>query len=135
MLRHFSFVWLVIVLMGSGGMAAAQNTREPPPGATTSQQGKLTEEQGRAVARSLQKQPAQTLPPGTEVEIGKKVPDTLSLMPMPPEIFAVWPEARDVLYVRLPDRVVLFDPETQTGWQIILDHETTGAAPSDNSEQ
>jgi hypothetical protein len=134
MRRHFPFVLLAIVSPGSGGTAAAQGTQERALGAAASQQGKLTEEDGRAVARSLQDQPSQTLPPGTEVEIGKKVPVILKLTPMPPEIFAIWPEARDVLYVRLPDRVVLFDPETQTGSQIILDSETTGG-PSGSSSK
>lgn len=125
MRRHPPSFVLAIALLGGVGLVSAQD-------AVTGQKGKLTEEQGRAVARTLQDKPSQTLPPGTKVEVGKKVPEILKLTPMPPEIFAVWPESRDVLYVRLPDRVVLVDPENEFGSQIILDTETTGAPGTDS---
>jgi hypothetical protein len=49
----------------------------------------------------------------------------LKLTRLPPEIFAVVPEAGDV-YVRLPDRVVLVDPDTRITAEIILASATIG---------
>lgn len=135
MRQHLHSFVLAIALLGGVSLVSAQDARERAPSAATDQKGKLTEEQARAVAQTLQDKPSQTVPPGTKVEVGKKVPDILKLTPMPPEIFAVWPEARDVLYVRLPDRVVLVDPENEFGAQIILDSETTGGPATNNSKQ
>jgi hypothetical protein len=86
----------------------------------------LTDEQKRTIAQGLKDKDPQTLPPGTQAEVGKKLPEVMKLRPMPPEIYAIVPESQDVLYVRLPDRVVLLDPVAQISADIILDRAAAG---------
>jgi hypothetical protein len=40
------------------------------------------------------------------------------------------PEAKGLLFVKLPDRIVLIDPDTKLVTEIVMDSVTTGANPS-----
>jgi hypothetical protein len=122
MRQHYRPFVFALAFLGGLGLAVAQNASSQAPGAAF----KLTEEQKRTIAQGLQDKDPQALPPGTQAEVGKKLPEVIKLRPMPPEIYAIVPEAQDVLYVRLPDRVVLLDPVTQISAEIILDRATTG---------
>jgi hypothetical protein len=120
--RPFAFA---LAFLGGLGFAVAQNA----PSQASSAASILTEDQKHTVAEALKDKEPQTLPPGTQAEVGKKLPDVIKLRLMPPEVYAIVPEAQDVLYVRLPDRVVLLDPVTQISADIILDRDraTTGS--------
>lgn len=122
MQQHFRSFAVAFAFLGGLGVAIAQNA----PGQAPSVASKLTDEQKRTIAQGLKDKDEQTLPPGTQAEIGKKLPEVIKLRPMPPEIYAIVPESQDVLYVRLSDRVVLLDPVTQISADIILDRATTG---------
>ena len=114
-----------LALLGGLGLAVAQNAPNQAGGTVSN----LTDDQKRTIAEGLKDREPQTLPPGTQAEVGKKLPDVIKLRPMPPEIYAIVPEAQDVLYVRLTDRVVLLDPVAQISADIILDRDraTTGS--------
>jgi hypothetical protein len=126
MRQHFRAFAFALAFLGGLGLAVAQNVSDKASGTVS----KLTDDQKRTIAQGLKGKEPQTLPPGTQAEVGKKLPEVMKLRPMPPEIYAIVPESQDVLYVRLPDRVVLLDPVTQISADIILDRASnTGNAP------
>ncbi|MEA2986869.1 MAG: hypothetical protein QOD94_3123 [Alphaproteobacteria bacterium] len=123
MRQHFRPFAFALAFLCGLGLAVAQNAPNQATGAVS----KLTDEQKRTIAQGLKDKDPQTLPPGTQAEVGKKLPEVMKLRPMPPEIYAIVPESQDVLYVRLPDRVVLLDPVAQISADIILDREAAGS--------
>jgi hypothetical protein len=80
----------------------------------------------QAVTQGLSGQPAQAVP-GFQGQIGNKLPDSASARSLPSDITAQVPEAKDLLYVKLPDRIVLIDPDSKLVAEIILGPATTGA--------
>jgi hypothetical protein len=127
MLQNARPLAYALALLGGLGLAVAQNAPNQASGAVSN----LTDDQKRTIVEGLKDKEPQALPPGTRAEVGKKLPEVIALRPMPPEIYAVVPEAQDVLYVRLPDRVVLLDPVTQISAVILLDRDrTTTGSPA-----
>jgi hypothetical protein len=116
---------LALAFIAGIGPATAQNAPSQPAGAAAGQKSPLTEEQKRAISQALKSEQPQTMPAGTQAQVGKKLPEVMKLRPLPPEVLAVVPDAPDVLYVRLPDRILLLDPHTQITAEIILDSATT----------
>jgi hypothetical protein len=43
------------------------------------------------------------------------------------------PEAKNLFFVKLPDRIILIDPDTKLVTEIVLDATTTGSSPSSSS--
>jgi hypothetical protein len=114
---------ITLAIFSSISFAAAQR------GPGTSQID-LTPPQERMVSQGLASSPSQPMPSGEQPKVGSAVPDSLTAQSMPSSVSDQVPEAKGLLFVKLPDRIVLIDPETKLVTEIVIDSVTTGANPS-----
>jgi hypothetical protein len=102
--------------------------------AQSSQQEKLnlspTKEQ--AVTQGLANEPARNVP-GFSGQVGSKAPASERGKPLPGNVQAEVPEAKQMLFIKLDDRIVLIDPDTQVVAEIIMTPVTTGAGAGSSS--
>jgi hypothetical protein len=109
---------IILALLGSVGFAAAQ-------GRATG--ANLSQSQQQAVKQGLGSEQAQTAPAGAQAQVGGKLPDSMQAAPMPSKVAADVPQAKNLLFVKLPDRIILVDPNSQLIAEIIPIGETTGS--------
>jgi hypothetical protein len=112
---------ITLAIFGSIGFAAAQRV----PGAD---HPNLTPTQ--AVGQGLAAPPSQAAPVGVQPQVGNMLPDSLAAQALPSDVSDRVPEARQLLFVKLPDRIVLIDPETKLVTEIVMDEVTTGSNPN-----
>lgn len=97
----------------------------------TAQQGSgqsaLTPQQQQSINQGLASQPNDTAPGGYQGQVGAKMPDSMTAHPVPGNVAADVPQAKNLLFIKLPDRVLLIDPDTKTVAEIVLASETTGS--------
>jgi hypothetical protein len=94
----------------------------------TAQSG-LTAQQQQSVQQGLANQPNDSAPAGYQGQVGAKTPDSMTPHQMPSNVSSEVPESRNLLFVKLPDRVLLIDPDTKTIAEILLATDTTGSVP------
>jgi hypothetical protein len=111
---------ITLAIFGSVGIAAAQK----PPGSD------LTATQQRTVSQGLASSPSQAAPAGTQPQVGDKVPDSMTAQQLPSNVTDQVPEAKQLLFVKLPDRIILIDPDTKLVSEIVIDEVTTGSNPN-----
>jgi hypothetical protein len=96
--------------------------------AQSSQQEKLnlnsTKEQ--AVTQGLADHPAHSVP-GFSGQVGSKLPASETAQQLPSDVQAQVPEAKGMLFVKLPDRILLIDPDSQAVAEIVMAPVTTGS--------
>jgi hypothetical protein len=114
---------ITFAIFSSISFAAAQR------GPGTSQVD-LTPPQERMVSQGLASSPTQPMPSGDQPKVGRAVPGSLTAQSMPSSVSDQVPEAKGLLFVKLPDRIVLIDPDTKLVTEIVIDSVTTGANPS-----
>jgi hypothetical protein len=114
---------ITFAIFSSVSFAAAQR------GPGTSQVD-LTPPQERMVSQGLASAPTQPMPSGEQPKVGSAVPGSLTAQSMPSSVSDQVPEAKGLLFVKLPDRIVLIDPDTKLVTEIVIDSATTGANPS-----
>jgi hypothetical protein len=109
---------ITLAIFGGVGFAAAQKT----PGSD------LTATQQRTVSQGLANSPSQAAP-AAQPQVGDKVPDSVTAQQLPSNVTDQVPEAKHLLFVRLPDRVILIDPDSKMVSQIVMDSDsaTTGS--------
>jgi hypothetical protein len=112
-----------LAIFGSIGFAAAQRG----PGAD---HPNLTPTQERTVSQGLAASPSQAAPVGVQPQVGNMLPDSLAAQALPSDVSDRVPEAKQLLFVKLPDRIVLIDPETKLVTEIVMDEVTTGSNPN-----
>jgi len=117
---------VTIAVFSSIGIAAAQRT----PGTA---QADLTPGQERMVSQGLASSPSQQAPSGAQPQVGNTVPDSMSAQKLPNNVTDQVPDAKGLLFVKLPDRIVLIDPDTKMVTEILMDATTTGSNPSSSS--
>jgi hypothetical protein len=105
---------ITLGIFSSIGFAAAQRA----PGTD------LTPAQQRTVSQGLASSPSQPAP-AAQPQIGDKVPDSMTAQSMPSNVSDQVPEAKNLLFVRLPDRVILIDPDSKLVSEIVLDTDTS----------
>jgi hypothetical protein len=112
---------IVAAILGTIGFAAAQRTDSAQP--------ELTANQQQTVSQGLAKSPSQPTPSGEQARVGKHVPDSMSPQAMPNNVTDQVPETKDLLFVKLPDRILLIDPDNKLVTQIVTDDNssTTGS--------
>jgi hypothetical protein len=135
-MRHLTLGATALALLFFGGAvpAAAQNT-----GSSMSSQGQGTSQEKFNLSPSKERQMMQVLrneqtqnpPSGFDGRVGSKVPDSMTTKSLPNEASAHAPETKGVLFVRLPDRVLLIDPDNKAVVEIVADETTTGSGSSD----
>lgn len=121
---------MALAFLGSIGFAAAQN----PPGG---QQAKpnLSPSQERMVSQGLSHEPAQSAQ-GYQGQVGSKPPDSLKEQALPNGVTSEVPQTRNMLFIKLPDRILLIDPGSKTVAEIVpAGSATTGSGPTGSSPQ
>jgi hypothetical protein len=113
---------VVLALLSSISLATAQ--RGPNTG-----QSELTPQQQQSVRQGLANQPNDSAPTGYQGQVGAKMPDSMTARPVPDDVAADVPATKNLLFVKLPDRVLLIDPDTKAVAEIVLATDTTGSAP------
>ena len=121
---------LSIMLVGGVSFAFAQdaagNAQQPEKlNLSQSKEGQVTDGLKREQSQSAQ---------GYEGQVGSKPPDSLSTKPMPDDLAAQVPEAKNYLFIKLPDRILLIDPDTRTVAEIVGMPATTSSTSPATSE-
>jgi hypothetical protein len=111
---------IAVAILGNVSFAVAQ--RAP--------RDQLTANQQQTVSQGLASAPSQPAPSGEQPQVGNKLPDSMSAQSMPSNVTNQVPETKNLLFVKLPDRIVLIDPDTKLVTEIVMDSVTTGANPS-----
>ena len=111
-LIHAGVVTLAII--GSVGFAGAQRAAG----------NDLTPTQERTVSQGLASSPSQAAP-ATQPRVGDKLPDSMTAQNMPSNVTDQVPEAKNLLFVKLPDRIILIDPDSKLVSEIVMDSSTT----------
>src|SRR5258706_16416737 len=113
---------LALALVGGVGLAVGQNA---PSGADTQEKLNLSQSKEQMVSQGLKSEPAQSSS-GYQGEIGSKPPGSLTQKQLPNDVTAQVPETKSYLFIKLPDRVLLIDPDTKTVAEIVGAPATTG---------
>jgi hypothetical protein len=122
---------ITVAILSSVGFAAAQNPSGQAAGTARSD---LTPNQERMVSQGLAASPSQPAPAGAQPQVGNKVPDSMTAQALPSNVTNQVPEAKELLFVKLPDRVLLIDPDSKLVTEIVMDSSvTTGSNPDSSS--
>jgi hypothetical protein len=95
----------------------------------------LTQQQQQSVNQGLANQPTDSAPAGYQGQVGSKMPDSMSAHPMPNSVASDVPETKNLLFVKLPDRVLLIDPDSKAIAEILLAGDTTGSTSDQQNQQ
>ena len=87
----------------------------------------LSQQQQQSVSKGLANQPTDSAPTGYQGQVGAKVPDSMTAHPMPNNVASDVPATKNLLFVKLPDRVLLIDPDSKAIAEILLVSDTTGS--------
>ena len=133
MRHHLCAGIAALALIAVTGPAAAQNA------ASTQGQNRqslnLDSAQQHQVTQGLNNQQAQAKPPGFDGQVGSKVPDSMHPQSLPGNVTSDVPETKGYLFVKLPDRALLIDPETKTVVELVLAENATGSTPDNTGGQ
>src|ERR1700730_9490244 len=112
---------ITVAIFSSIGYASAQR-------ASGYDHPDLTATQQRTVNQGLANSPSQPAP-GAQPQGGDKGPDSMNAQSLPANVTNQVPEAKNLLFVKLPDRVLLIDPVSKMVSEIIMDtdSQTTGS--------
>ncbi|WFU82545.1 hypothetical protein QA645_07320 [Bradyrhizobium sp. CIAT3101] len=114
----------LLVVLGST-VATAQNASDTTQ--SNNAHGALNPAQQQMVSNSLSSTPSQSAPSGAQPQVGDKVPESMSAQSMPHNVVDQVPEAKELLFVKLPDRILLIDPDTKLISEIVTESATTGS--------
>jgi hypothetical protein len=91
-------------------------------------QGKLNLSQSKEqqVTQELSREAAQSAP-GYQGEVGSKPPASLAQKSLPNDVTDQVPETKSYLFIKLPDRILLIDPDTKEVAEIVGGPMTTGS--------
>jgi hypothetical protein len=118
---------ITVAIFSSIGVAAGQNAPSPTTGTARAD---LTPKQEQMVSQGLATSPSQLAPAGAQPQVGNKVPDSMTAQTLPNNVTDQVPEAKNLLFVKLPDRVLLIDPDSKLVTEIVTDAVTTGPNPN-----
>jgi hypothetical protein len=124
---------LSLVILGSAGAATAQNANDVTQ--TNNAHPNLNPAQQQMVSSGLASTPSQSAPSGAQPQVGDKVPDSMAAQSMPDNVGQQVPEAKQLLFVKLPDRILLIDPDTKQVSEIVAESATTGSATGSQDRQ
>jgi len=135
-MRHLTSATTALALLVFGGLAPA--AAQAPGGSGMSSQGQgasqekfnLSPSQERSMSQALRSEQTQNPPSGFDGRVGSKVPDSLSTRSLPDQASANAPQTKGLLFVKLPDRVLLIDPDNKAVVEIVADETTTGSGGS-----
>ena len=111
---------ITLGIFGSVGFAAAQQASGPD----------LTPTQQRTVSQGLASSPSQSAPTGAQPQVGDKMPDSMTAQQLPSNVTDQVPEVKKLLFVKLPDRVILIDPDSKLVSEIVMDPDSATGSNS-----
>ena len=103
-----------LALFGSAGLAAAQGTPGNAP-----DQLQLSPSQKQSIRQGLMSEQTQTTA-GSQGQVGSKTPGSVTPHALPSDVTTQVPATKKLLFVKLPDRILLIDPDQQQVAEIIL---------------
>jgi hypothetical protein len=112
---------VTLALLGSIGFAAAQSTG----GGEQQERLNLNSSQERSISQGLSGEQSQSAL-GYQGDRGSRPPESLQKKPLPSDVQAQVPQTKDYFFIKLPDRILLIDPERQLVAEIIAVPATTG---------
>ena len=117
---------VTVALFSSADIAAGQNRSSGTAGGAHPD---LSASQERMVSQGLANSPSQSAPSGGQPQVGSRVPDSMSAQTLPSNVTDQVPEVKKLLFVKLPDRVILIDPDSKQVSEIVMDADsaTTGS--------
>jgi hypothetical protein len=121
---------ITVAIFSSIGFAAAQNAPSQTPG---NPHADLTATQQHAVSQGLASSPSQSSPAGSQPQVGNKLPDSMTAQALPNNVTDQVPQVKNLLFVKLPDRVMLIDPDTKLVTEILMDSDSTTTGSNVNS--
>lgn len=124
---------LSLVILGSTGAATAQTTSDATQ--NNNAHPNLTPAQQQMVSTGLASTPSQSASSGAQPQVGDKVPDSMAAQSIPHTVTEQVPEARQLLFVKLPDRILLIDPDTKLVSEIVTEPVTTGSTAGSQDRQ
>jgi hypothetical protein len=132
-MRHLTLGSAALALLFFGG--AVPVAAQSPGSSDMSSQGQgtarekfnLSQSQEKNMMQALRNERTQNPPSGFDGSVGSKVPDSMSTSSLPNEATAQAPQTKGLLFVRLPDRVLLIDPDNKAVVEIVADETTTGS--------
>src|SRR3982075_2075201 len=133
-------MWAGVVALafcGGSGIAVAQSTSSIPGQGSPQEKFHLNATQEKNIMRGLNNEQAQTPPSGFQGQLGSKAPDSMNPHQLPNDVADQASQIKGYSFVKLPDRVLLLDPDTKIVVEIVADDgQTTGAGtgsrPSSN---
>jgi hypothetical protein len=114
---------ITVAIFSGVSFAAAQ-------GGPGSNRADLTPTQQRVVSQGLATSPSQPAPASAQPQVGDKLPDSMSAQALPGDVANQVPEAKQLMFVKLPDRILLIDPNTKLVTELVMDDATTGSNPN-----
>jgi hypothetical protein len=117
---------VTLAIVGNFGFACGQN-------ALGDDHRELNATQQRTVSHGLASSPSQPAQSGEQPKVGDKVPDSMTAQSMPGNVSDQVPEVKNLLFVKLPDRIILIDPDSKLVSEIVMssssdsDSATTGS--------
>jgi hypothetical protein len=123
---------MALALLGSASLALAQT-----PSTGSEEKLNLSQQQERTVSQGLRNEQAQNAQ-GYKGEVGSTPPESLQRKPLPSTVTDQVPATKSYLFIKLPDRILLIDPDSKAVAEIVGAEGTTGgpaAAPSGGSPQ
>jgi hypothetical protein len=111
----------------SGNMQAPSGTPQAPSG-NTQEKLNLSQSKEQKVTQGLSKEPAQTAP-GYRGDVGSAPPASLAQKQLPGDVTDDVPETKTFLFIKLPDRILLIDPQSRQVAEIVGGPQTTGSTP------
>jgi hypothetical protein len=122
---------VTLAILSSVGFAAAQR-------ASNSDHPDLTPTQQRTLSQGLANSPSQSAP-AAQPQVGDKMPDSMTAQSLPSNVTDQVPEAKNLLFVKLPDRVLLIDPDNKVVTELVMDSgassDTTTGSNSGSSDR
>jgi hypothetical protein len=116
MKTHLRLSALTLAVVGSANFALAQSTLGG--GDNTQNQLSLTQAQKQAIKQGLANEQTQTAS-GSQGQVGSKAPGSTTPHALPSNVMNQIPQAKKYLFVKLPDRILLIDPDQQLVAEII----------------
>ena len=104
---------ITVAIFSSINFAAAQR-------ASNSNHPDLTPTQQRTLSQGLANSPSQSAP-AAQPQVGDKMPDSMTAQSLPSNVTDQVPEAKNLLFVKLPDRVLLIDPDNKVVTELVMD--------------
>jgi hypothetical protein len=132
---------ITLALLSGIGLAAAQQTgggntpsMDSPHTSNSSRQTlTLSPAQREEIAQALHGAQTQSSAQGEQAQIGSEPPPSVSQRALPNQVTSDMPQTKKLLFVKLPDRILLIDPDEQTVAEIIPIGDTSGQGSSNTS--